>query len=161
MDTTVKARFFHVSEKPEEAPDLPDLLLAETKRPISDRERDVSGTTRDDTAPAVTLRLEQCEAEGEFVTGQFCRKQTINNQHSSSGRPWPKKRIELHRDGASPAQVKKLAPLVARELGRKGGRRRAESLSAKRLSEIDRKSAEITNKKRWGSRRMPPPPSAA
>jgi hypothetical protein len=64
---------------------------------------------------------------------------------------WPKKRVELHREGASPAQVRKLAPLVARELGRKGGRRRAESLGAKRLSEIGQKGAEITNKKRWGS----------
>jgi hypothetical protein len=64
---------------------------------------------------------------------------------------WPKARRELHRTSASPAQVEKLTPLVLRELGRKGGRRRAESLSAKRLSEIGRKGAEITNKKRWGS----------
>jgi hypothetical protein len=78
MDATVRARFFRVSEKPDEAADLPDLLLAETKKSLSDRERNVSGTTQEDNEPGVMLRLEECETEGEFVTGQFCRKQTIN-----------------------------------------------------------------------------------
>jgi hypothetical protein len=52
MDATVRARFFRVSEKPDEAADLPDLLLAETKKTLSDRERNVSGTTQEDNEQA-------------------------------------------------------------------------------------------------------------
>jgi hypothetical protein len=54
-----------------QAPDFPDLLLAEMGKPIKDRERDVTGT-------GVLLRVERCAKEGDFVIGEFCRKQIVN-----------------------------------------------------------------------------------
>jgi hypothetical protein len=71
MDTTVSARYFRVSGQPEKAADFPDLLLGEMAKPLTDRERDV-------TATGVILRVEHCQAEATFVSGQFCRKQTEN-----------------------------------------------------------------------------------
>jgi hypothetical protein len=71
MDANVSARYFRVSDHVEQAPDFSDLLLGEMGKAIPDRERDVTGA-------GVLLRVEQCEAEGRFVSGQFCRKQTTN-----------------------------------------------------------------------------------
>lgn len=72
MDTIVRARFFRASEKPKDAPlDLPDFLLSEMSKSLSGRERDITGT-------GVVMRVEECEADGDFVAGQFCRKQMSN-----------------------------------------------------------------------------------
>jgi hypothetical protein len=71
MDATVSARYFRVSPRIQRIPDLPDLLLAEMAKVIVERERDITGT-------GVLLRVEQCETEGQFVCGEFCRKQVTN-----------------------------------------------------------------------------------
>lgn len=71
MDAIVRARFFRVSPQPPQIPDFPDLLLLEVEKAIQRRERDVSGA-------GVVIRVENCETDGDFVSGQFCRKQTIN-----------------------------------------------------------------------------------
>jgi hypothetical protein len=78
MNTTVRARFFRASLAHENTQDFPDMLLQEMKKSLADREHDVADITQGDNAPTVLLRVEQCESEGEFVTGQFCRKQTTN-----------------------------------------------------------------------------------
>lgn len=71
MDSNVSARYFRVSAHVVQAPDFPDLLLAEMGKPIKDREHDVTGT-------GVLLRVEHCSNEGDFVIGEFCRKQIVN-----------------------------------------------------------------------------------
>jgi hypothetical protein len=78
MDTTVRARFFRVTDAPANVPDFPDLLLQEMKKPMTDREQNVAYAVDGDEVPTVLLRVEQCESEGDFVAGQFCRKQTSN-----------------------------------------------------------------------------------
>jgi hypothetical protein len=70
MDSRVSARFFRVSDKPKEAPDFPDLLLAEAAKDRVDREVDLGGKT--------VLRVEECTTNGEFVVGDLCRKQVAN-----------------------------------------------------------------------------------
>lgn len=70
MDSRIAARFFRVSPKPENAPDFADLLLAEAQKSRADRERDIGGN--------ILLRVEQCEADGDFVSGDLCRKQVLN-----------------------------------------------------------------------------------
>jgi hypothetical protein len=70
MDARVSARFFRVSAKPEGTEDFPDLLLAEMKKDRTAREYDVG--------QQLILRIERCEPDGEFVAGDFCRKQTTN-----------------------------------------------------------------------------------
>jgi hypothetical protein len=71
MDANVSARYFRVSPKIQKVTDLPDLLLAEIDKTLAERERDVTGA-------GVLLRIEQCETEGQFVCGEFCRKQVTN-----------------------------------------------------------------------------------
>lgn len=78
MDTTVRARFFRATPAPDDVADFPDMLLQEMKKSLPDREQNVADIVEGDDAPTVLLRVEQCETEGEFVTGQFCRKQTTN-----------------------------------------------------------------------------------
>jgi hypothetical protein len=79
MDATVRARFFHASAEPREVRDFPELLLLEMKKTLSERERDVSPQlSESDAKPGVTLRVENCEPDGEFIEGQFCRKQIAN-----------------------------------------------------------------------------------
>lgn len=71
MDAKVAARFYRVSSKPADTADFPDLLLEMMKEAqVGARERNLEGSC--------TLRLENCEADGEFVSGEFCRKQTVN-----------------------------------------------------------------------------------
>ncbi|MGY4288786.1 hypothetical protein ACVWXO_008006 [Bradyrhizobium sp. LM2.7] len=71
MDSIVRARFFRVSPQPAGVPDFPELLLLQMGQPIQKRERDITGE-------GVVIRVEDCQADGDFVSGQFCRKQTTN-----------------------------------------------------------------------------------
>lgn len=71
MDATVSARFFRVSDKPATVPDFDNLLLGQMGKPVAAREQDLTGT-------GVWLRVEHCEQEGPYVSGQFCRKQMEN-----------------------------------------------------------------------------------
>jgi hypothetical protein len=71
MDANVTARFFRLSAAPPGAQDFPEMLLLEAAKPLIDREFDVTGT-------GVTVRVEHCIEDGEFVTGEFCRKQMTN-----------------------------------------------------------------------------------
>jgi hypothetical protein len=47
------------------------MLLAEVEKSLSIREYDVTGT-------GVTVRVEHCLEDGDFVIGEFCRKQMTN-----------------------------------------------------------------------------------
>jgi hypothetical protein len=78
MDSTVRARFFRASPQPAKALDLPDMLLAEMKKSLPQREKDVSDAVGGVAGTGVILRVEECEREGDFVIGQFCRKQMTN-----------------------------------------------------------------------------------
>jgi hypothetical protein len=71
MDAVVSARFYRATPMIERLADFPDLLLEQMNFDLVQRERDVTGT-------GVNLRVEHCEPEGEFVIGQFCRKQITN-----------------------------------------------------------------------------------
>jgi hypothetical protein len=71
MDANVSARFFRLSAQPPGTLDFPELLLAELAKPRTAREHDVTGT-------GVTVRVEHCIADGDFVVGEFCRKQMTN-----------------------------------------------------------------------------------
>ncbi len=70
MDSRITGRFFRISGKPREAPDFPDLLLSEVAKKRSEREVDLGGKT--------LLRTEECQVDGDFVLGDFCRKQVTN-----------------------------------------------------------------------------------
>lgn len=71
MDTNVSARFYRVSQHVPQAPDFPDLLVGQMGKALSGREYDITDT-------GVILRVEQCESDGDFVVGEFCRKQMTN-----------------------------------------------------------------------------------
>jgi hypothetical protein len=71
MDANVSARFFRLSAAPPASNDFPDMLLAQAGKGLSLREYDVTGT-------GVTVRVEHCVEDGEFVIGEFCRKQMTN-----------------------------------------------------------------------------------
>jgi hypothetical protein len=71
MDANVSARFFRLSAAPPNTQDFPDMLLAEVTKPLADREYDVTGT-------GVTVRVEHCVIDGDFLVGEFCRKQMTN-----------------------------------------------------------------------------------
>lgn len=71
MDANVSAHFYRVTSAPDGVLDFPDLLLSQAAKPLHERERDVTGT-------GIMVRLEDCIAEGEYIIGQFCRKQTSN-----------------------------------------------------------------------------------
>jgi hypothetical protein len=60
MDATVSARFYRLTGHMPGAPDFPDLLLNEMPKPRTTREYDVTGT-------GVTVRIEHCEKEGDFL----------------------------------------------------------------------------------------------
>jgi hypothetical protein len=51
-------------------PDLADTLLSQMQHPVQNRERDLGS--------GVTLRVEYCVTDGEYIDGQFCRKQMDN-----------------------------------------------------------------------------------
>lgn len=71
MDAKVSARFFRVSPPPDGKIDFPDQLLNIMKaKTAGERERVLDG--------GVTLRLERCSSDGQFIAGEFCRKQTVN-----------------------------------------------------------------------------------
>lgn len=70
MDTIVAARFFRANPSVGLLPDFADALLEKMSEPLHKREYDL-GT-------GVILRVENCEVDGEFVAGQFCRKQMDN-----------------------------------------------------------------------------------
>ena len=71
MDAKISARFFELTAAPANIPDFPDLLLREAKKPLAQREYDITGD-------GVTVRIERCISDGEFVIGEFCRKQITN-----------------------------------------------------------------------------------
>lgn len=71
MDANVSARFFRISAAPPDTLDFPEMLMAEVAKPLQDREHDVTGT-------GVTVRVEHCINDGDFVVGEFCRKQMTN-----------------------------------------------------------------------------------
>jgi hypothetical protein len=71
MDSRVHARFFRVSKPEVGVTDFPDILLeviATAK--AGDRERDIG--------EGVTVRLERCVANADYLEGEFCRVQTGN-----------------------------------------------------------------------------------
>lgn len=71
MDARVAARFFRVSEPPKGVAEFADLLLTDAKTPeVEKRERQIGD--------GLILRLERCKPRGEFLIGEFCRKQTTN-----------------------------------------------------------------------------------
>jgi hypothetical protein len=79
MDAIVTVRFFKVAEPGQDRTDLPAALRAlESVRLVGDRERHLGN--------GVIFRLERCTEDGDFLDGEFCRKQTGNiPPHTSSG----------------------------------------------------------------------------
>jgi len=71
LDAKISARFFELTAASANIPDFPDLLLREAEKPLAQREYDI-------TDDVVTVRLERCISDGEFVIGEFCRKQITN-----------------------------------------------------------------------------------
>ncbi|WP_338822157.1 DUF6731 family protein [Bradyrhizobium septentrionale] len=71
MDANVSGRYFRLSAAPPSSSDFPEMLLAQAAKPLSLREYDVTGT-------GVTARVEHCIEDGDFVIGEFCRKQMTN-----------------------------------------------------------------------------------
>lgn len=70
MSTKVLARFYSVS-KPEAGEDFHDILaFADGLGTLKKREKLIHGT--------VTVRLERYACDGDFIKGEFCRKQTEN-----------------------------------------------------------------------------------
>ncbi|HWY76675.1 MAG TPA: DUF6731 family protein, partial [Verrucomicrobiae bacterium] len=69
-DAIVSARFYRATPEKGMLPDFADTLLAQMGQPVLSRERDLGG--------GVMLRVERCEADGEYVDGQFSRKQMDN-----------------------------------------------------------------------------------
>jgi hypothetical protein len=71
LDANISARFFRISAGASNVTDFPDLLLQIASKPIANREYDITET-------GVIVRLERCDADGEFIDGEFCRKQMTN-----------------------------------------------------------------------------------
>jgi hypothetical protein len=78
MDANVTGRFFRASDHVPKHADLPDLLLAQMDKSLTAREHNVADQLALTAGASVLLRVEHCEAESDFVTGQFCRKQMTN-----------------------------------------------------------------------------------
>lgn len=70
MDAIVAARFYRVIPEKGLLPNFADTLLGAMAEPIHKRERDL-GT-------GLLLRVENCTADGDYIDGQFCRKQLDN-----------------------------------------------------------------------------------
>jgi hypothetical protein len=70
MDALVAARFYRLLPEKGLLPDFADTLLTQMDSPVQLRERDL-GT-------GLMFRVENCTADGEFIDGQFCRKQMDN-----------------------------------------------------------------------------------
>lgn len=69
--TQIFASFYRSSDRRDGAPDVHEVLLRLADNPdVATRERALS---RD-----LVLRLERLENEGDFICGEFCRKQTDN-----------------------------------------------------------------------------------
>jgi hypothetical protein len=70
MDAIVTARFYRVNPEKGLMPGFAETLLAQMDLPLHKREHDL-GT-------GVLFRVENCQGDGEYVAGQFCRKQVEN-----------------------------------------------------------------------------------
>jgi hypothetical protein len=70
MDSRVTARFYKVSKQSNQAAELEIILKALAAKGLSQREQ-----TLDE---GIILLLERLEDDGEFLAGEFCRKQTSN-----------------------------------------------------------------------------------
>lgn len=88
MDAVVAARFYLVTPEKGLLPDFADTLLGQMSHPVQQRERDLG--------QGVTLRVENCATDGEYIDGQFCRKQ-MDNIPPQAG-PLGLEPIKLERD---------------------------------------------------------------
>lgn len=70
MDVIVSARFYRAAPEKGMLPDFADTLLQQMGDPVWKRERDLG--------VGVLFRVEDCAADGEYVAGQFCRRQMEN-----------------------------------------------------------------------------------
>lgn len=70
MDIIVSARFYRANPEKGLIPDFADTLLKLMDQPVQFRERDLGS--------GLMFRVENCLADGEYIEGQFCRKQTDN-----------------------------------------------------------------------------------
>ena len=88
MDAIVAGRFYAVTPERGMLPGFAETLLGQMGHPVQMRERDLG--------QGVALRIENCAADGEFIEGQFCRKQ-MDNIPPQAG-PLGLQPIKLERD---------------------------------------------------------------
>ena len=74
MDNSVSAKFFNVLSGGDSSVDIDQILDDISQVDIADRERDVSP----DSTSQIICRLERFNSDGDFLFGEFIRRQTDN-----------------------------------------------------------------------------------
>ena len=78
MDSTITINYFRASEPPVGAKSFGDLLIEAISSDQNAGNREIEVNEK-------RLRIERCETNGDFIFGEFCRKQTSNIPPVASG----------------------------------------------------------------------------